>query len=212
GDFAVACARGYDQPASAAGGCWSFGRNIGGTSKWGVIDPLVPTAALVASDAFGTVASMSTSYVAIGSASANTNAGRVWIFGVNKNGVGKFGAITVKNGAGSDLFGTSVSVSGTYIAVGTGKANSGSVTIYEASQGGAEAFGVVKTVVSPVPLTNENFGAACHLNIPYLVVGSPFSSSVSSVTSNAWLFSQNNGGSNQFGNVSMLSTSFISQT
>ena len=118
-------------------------------------------------------------------------------------------------------FGTSVSISGDYAVVGdhyestngTGVNKTdaaGAAYVFKKSQGGAKNWGQIKKIVASDRAYNDRFGSSVAISGDNIVVGAPFddalnaSSEIVENAGSAYVFSKNQGGADNWGQVKKL--------
>lgn len=133
-----------------------------------------------ASDNFGCCVSISGDYIVVGAdgddVGSNSNQGSAYIFLRSGTTWTQQAKITAANGAAGDNFGCSVSISGSYIAVGAKGDDIGANT----NEGSAYFFvrsGVSWTqqdyVVAPTGAADDAFGTSVSISGDYAIVGAP---------------------------------------
>ena len=205
GNYIIVGAENSDCIATDAGAAFIIERNKDGTFE---------TKALVQSETdessqFGTAVSISGSYCAVGAARDDctcTESGRVFLFRRNKDGEWKqFAILERPSEAGGPeagaFFGTSVSLSGSYLAVGSFSddylcTNGGEVYIYKIDKDDNVIFDKLFTSADiPGPVdSDENFGNSVSLSGNYLVVGAPGSDDLCADNGNAYVFEKDGDG------------------
>ena len=206
--------------AGGAGAAFVFGRNQGGTNQWGLVKKLT-AADGAANDQFGTSVSISNTLVAVGSPGATVssvlNCGAVYLYDQNQSGSNLWGLVKKVTAASlvtSQKFGTEVSVNADTLAVGapfetiSNSANAGSAFVFGRNQGGSNQWGqFVKLTLSGVATAGNLFGGAVSLSGDNLLVGA-LGVDFTGVTDTgaAYLYSRNQGGTNQWGLVKQLTS------
>jgi hypothetical protein len=200
--------------------------NTGGVNNWGLIrtldHPPVPAFASAGGDRFGHAVSLSWPRLLIGAPGAEgvnrgttvLNAGRAYLFEINTGGVNTWGleaelfpgTVLAEGVAGAEA-GTSVSLDGSLAAVGApGEAtDSGSITLYERNDSGANAWGTLRKITDPAGAAGDRFGSSVSLRGPRLAVGTPGSDFISDDSGGVCIFRQNLGGADQWKLESRLS-------
>ena len=206
-----------------AGAAYVFSRNEGGANSWGLTKQLDnPFAANV--DQFGYSVAIDGNTIAIGSrldddpSRAGSNHGSVSIFDRNLGGAAHWGHRTTfyadsPVGAG-DRFGSSLALENDTVVVGTpgfGGGNSGAVFVHQRHAGGNNTWGIVKQLEGSDPQTGDRFGTKVSLSNGVLAVGNPFddqadpsTGTIARNSGSVFLFSQNEGGVNNFGQVAQF--------
>ncbi len=230
-----------------AGAAYVFHRNKGGTDNWGFVKKLTGEDAgingRVVADGLGWCASVSGDVIVVGvdgqdysiaGADKAGSSGAAYIFHRNEGGADNWGFVKKLTGelAGNlgrfsgDYFGTSVSVFGDVLAVGTSDHDydsslfskldaSGAVYIFNRNKGGADNWGFVKKITGSEAGINgrvkgNGFGIAVSVSDGILVVGayghSYDSNGANKILSTgaAYVFYQNKGGVDNWGFVKKL--------
>ncbi|TAD88167.1 MAG: hypothetical protein EAY75_05535, partial [Bacteroidetes bacterium] len=202
-------------------------RNISGT--WTEIKKLV-AADRAASDRFGYSVAISGNTVVVGAylededaAGMNTatDAGAAYIFNKDKGGANNWGEVkklVASDRAADDQFGYSVAISGTTVVVGAyfededaAEANTalqaGAAYVFSKDQDGVDNWGQVKKLVAGDRAVNDQFGTSVAISGGTVVVGASrededaSGGSTSTDAGSAYIFSQNEGGANNWGQV-----------
>lgn len=140
--------------------------------------------------------------------------GAVYIYERNQGGADEWQLVrkvTVPDGANSDHFGFSVSLSGSMLAVGAPDNNehgsdAGLVYIFERNLGGADQWGLLCKVASANLSAGDHFGYSVSLDLNLLAVGA-YGDKPSAVGSGAAYVFHMNKGSSWFGQVAQLQAS-----
>jgi hypothetical protein len=202
------------------GSAYLFSRNQGGVNNWGEVRKLTASDG-AAFEQFSNSISLSGDSLAVGAESdqigANTNQGSAYLFSRNQGGVNNWGEVkklTASDGAVFDSFGTSLSLSGDSLAVGalgdTIDANfvQGSVYLFSRNQGGVNNWGLVKKITASDGAVNSNFGSSASLSGDSLAVGALVHDvGTNTNQGSAYIFSRNQGGANNWGEVKNLTAS-----
>ena len=116
--------------------------------------------------------------------------------------------LTLQNGALSDNFGHSVSLSGDTLAVGSpfqkigDNEKQGSVTLFSRNQGGAEQWGQIATLTATDGAADDIFGFSVSLFGDTLAVGAPGDSIITNTKQGSvTLFQRNFGGADNWGEL-----------
>ncbi len=121
----------------------------------------------------------------------------------------QFKKLVPADGHISDEFGYAVGISGDTIVVGARftdefGVNSGSAYVFARNQGGADQWGFVKKLLATGGAGNDQFGSAVSISGNVISVGAPFADAPASDSGAAFVFIQNQGGSNFWGQVKKL--------
>ena len=215
----VTGAYGDDDNGSNAGAAYISERSNEGSDGWGYdgVKKLLPSDG-AASDNFGYSVSICEDTVVVGAYlddDNGTNSGSVYIFQRDFGGVDNWGQvtkITPDDGAASDYFGYSVSISGDIVAVGSYQdddngTNSGSVYVFYRSQGGFNNWGQVKKITPADGAAYDYFGRAVAYKGVALIVGAPGDDDNGSGSGSAYVFEIYHGGEDNWGQVNKLTAS-----
>ncbi len=169
GNYAVVGAYADDDNGTNSGAAYIFERN-GGT--W-IQQAKITAADGTTSDYFGISVSISGVYVIVGSSSANDYTGSAYIFERSGGNWIQQAKITATDGAASDYFGSSVSISGNYAIVGASGDDdnghySGSAYIFERS--GSVWFQRTK-IRADDGAAYDSFGSSVSISGNYAIVG-----------------------------------------
>lgn len=173
-----------------------------------------------AEDQFGNAVAANGDLIVVGAREAdvggNLSQGAAYLFGRDAGGAGNWGLIKkllASDGARGAGFGSSVSLSGNWLAVGAlyddaPNPNQGSVYVFERNAGGAENWGQVKKLTASDGAASDFFGVSVSLDQEVIVVGA----SGADVAGNgnqgaAYVFARNASGSNNWGMVQKLTAS-----
>ncbi|MFN8354784.1 MAG: hypothetical protein U0Y10_10070 [Spirosomataceae bacterium] len=203
---------------SAAGSAYVFSRDQGGSNNWGQVKKLVASDR-AADDQFGVSVAISGTTVVVGAFRES-----VYIFSRDQGGSNNWGQvkkIVASDRAIGDNFGISVAISGTTVVVGAYLENedaaglntrtaAGSAYLFSQDQGGGNNWGQVKKLVAADRATNDRFGISVAISGTTVVVGAYLEdedaagATTLSAAGSAYVFSQNQGGSNNWGQVKKL--------
>ena len=197
-----------------AGAAYVYERNQGGANAWGEVAKLTASDG-AATDAFGWSVAIDGDTIVVGAYRNDTgasNAGKAYAFERNQGGANAWGEIATMQGTGAamdDQFGYSVAVSGTIVAVGAHRADtlgtdSGTVFIFVRNQGGPGNYGQFAQVDASDGAADDFFGRAVAFEGTTLVVGALGSDEIALDTGAAYVFDQNLGGANNFGEAAKI--------
>lgn len=153
-------------------------------------------------------------------AADSNSRGRVYVYARDQGGAGQWGLVTrllSPNSTppnGTNRFGTSISIWGSddktrgeTIAVSSGQQHPGHVFLFGRDAGGANNWGQIVDLESPVGEGSSHFGASLHLHSNELLVGDSDAKTQIGVTAGAvYVYHQQTGGSNNWGFKQKLST------
>lgn len=201
-------------PSNARGSAYVFERNSGGANNWGEVKKLTASDG-AALDNFGSSVAISGNTAVVGAfiddIGATVNQGSVYVFERNNGGANNWGElrkITASDGSALDQFGWSVAIDGNLMVVGAfvddvgTNNNQGSAYVYERNTGGANNWGQVKKLVSADGAAADYFGVSVAIDLDTVIVGAS-NDQVGSNTyqGSAYIFKQNAGGTNNWGQV-----------
>src|ERR1700693_3721826 len=210
GDTAVV---GAYQKNSSTGAAYIFERNQGGADNWGQVKELTASDA-AQGDEFGREVAINGGTVIVGAPFKNSSTGAAYIFERNQGGAENWGQVselTASDGAQGDQFGNQVAIDAGTVAIGAALKNSstGAVYIFERSnQGGVENWGQVQELTASDGAPNDLFGISSAIFADTVVVGA---SGHSFGTGSVYVFSRNEGGAENWGQVQELTASDAAQ-
>ena len=221
---AVGAPHGIVGGVNAAGAVYLFDQNQTGPGQWGLVKKLT-LANAATSDAFGSSVSLSGDNLVVGAPLVDltnaVNGGATFIYSRNLTGSNQWGLVkklTLASAAINDQFGTSVSLSGDNLVAAApyldlpGTTDSGAAYVFSRNQGGAEQWGLVKQLALTNPVTADHFGSSVAMDADTIVVGVPQQDGTNGVDYGAaYLFKQNQGGSNVWGQVDKLLPATVGQ-
>jgi hypothetical protein len=201
-------------PLGSAGKVYLFERDQNGVNQWGQTKRLIGTN-VNAGDTFGTSVALSGDTLAVGSplvdVGASGDVGGIFVFGRNQTGAGQWGLvrrIIVTNAPVGDRLGISVSISGDNLAAGAPLADfgafgdAGAAYVFNRNLNGADQWGLVKKFTLTNAFAADHFGNSVSISDDSLVIGVPLADSPgTNDAGGAYLYQQNQGGSNQWGQV-----------
>ncbi len=201
---------------SGAGAAYIFARNQGGANNWGLVTKITASDG-AAFDYFGISVSINGATVVVGAFyddDKGTNSGSAYIFKRDQGGANQWGQvtkITASDGALGDWFGESVSISGDTVVVGASGDNgiggfqTGAAYIFKRDQGGANQWGQVTKITASDSAADDYFGDSVSISGDTVVVGSDDSNR--SAAGAAYIFTRDQGGTNQWGQVTKITAS-----
>jgi FG-GAP repeat/PEP-CTERM motif len=195
GDTAIIGAFGDDDNGGNAGAAYIFANDGSG---WAQISKLTPTTS-DAGDKFGATVSISGNTAVVGArydADKGDAAGAAYIFQDDGSGWSQAFKLLANDGASSDLFGCSVSISDTTAIVGArldddGGTDSGSAYIFE--KNGASWSQVAKLTASDGN-TSDNFGHSVSISGNAAIVGAYANDDTDSDSGSAYVFENDGSG------------------
>jgi hypothetical protein len=120
--------------------------------------------------------------------------------------------LTASDGAANASFGTAVSISGNFAAVGASSAQSGkgAVYIYAQNQGGADQWQQVRKITVADGQAYDHFGYSVSLSGDTLAVGAPQNDEYGTDAGMVYVFERNLGGADQWGLLCKVGTTQLS--
>ena len=120
--------------------------------------------------------------------------------------------LTASDKTDDDYFGSSVAVFGDVVVVGasvadSGGTNRGQAYVFSKDQGGANNWGLVKILTASDKTDDDYFGSSVTVSGDVVVVGSFWADSGGYNRGQAYVFSKDQGGANNWGQVKILSAS-----
>lgn len=205
-----------------------FEKDLGGSNNWGFVKKITGSDTLTG-DSFGEVMASSGGTVVVGAGGNNNQQGAAYVFERNQGGANNWGEVkklTASDGkAGSAGFNPAnrqmaVAISGSTIVMGTSNEARdvdgipgiglndfavGSAYIFERNQGGSNAWGEVKKLVSSTPAAFDFYGTSVAIRGDLIIVGVPRGTfNIVTIGGSAFLYQRNVGGSNNWGETAQL--------
>ena len=218
GDTAVIGAHYDGDGGTLSGSAYVFSRNLGGADNWGQVAKLTASDA-AASDFFGISVSVDGDTAVIGAYrndDAGLNSGSAYVFSRNQGGADNWGQVvklTASDAAAGDIFGYSVSVDGDTAVIGAVYANddgglsSGSAYVFSRHQGGADNWGQVSKLTADDAARGDSFGNSVSVDGDTAVIGAVADRDAGRLSGSAYVFSRNQGGADNWGQVTKLTAS-----
>jgi hypothetical protein len=214
GDFVIIGAPGEDNGAFDRGSAYIFYKDEGGSNNWGQKVKLIASDA-DASDQFGMAVDIDGDIALVGARfedSNGQNAGAAYVFYRSQDGTNNWTEvkkILASDGDQDDDFGHSVGVHGNYIIIGApgeddGVFSAGAAYIYYRHSGGNDQWGEVKKITANDAATKDNFGAAVGITDGFVIVGAFGEDSMADDAGAAYIYDQNEGSTNNWGQVAKI--------
>ncbi|MBX3277331.1 MAG: FG-GAP repeat protein, partial [Acidobacteria bacterium] len=209
GDTVVVGAIGDDFGSGAA---YIYERNKGvmgpEADNWGEVKKLMGSGE-ASFDRFGHSVSISGDTVVVGAYFDDSLRGAAYIYERNKGGADNWGEVkklSASDGAASEFFGWSVSISADTVVVGAYGDDSvkGSAHIYERNKGGTDNWGEVKKLTASDGEVGDQFGYSVSISVDTVLVGAIGDDSVRGA---AYIYERNKGGADNWGEVKKLTAS-----
>ncbi len=194
--------------ASGRGSAYIFERNKGGANLWGEVTKLTASDG-EENDQFGNAVSISVDTIVVGASADDANRGGAYVFERNQGGADLWGQVTkltASDGAASDSFGQSVSISGDTIVVGAlvNDAFKGGAYVFGRNQGGADIWGQVTKLTASDRAGGDRFGISVSISGDTILVGAVGDDSF---RGSGYVFGRNQGGTDNWGEITKLTAS-----
>ena len=214
GETAIVGAYGDDDNGDNSGSAYIFSRNQGGTDNWGEVKKLLAGDGATG-DYFGHSVSISSDTAIVGACwddDHGDNSGSAYIFSRDHGGPNNWGQVKkllAGDGATGDYFGNSVSISGETAIVGAygddDTANdSGSAYIFSRDHGGPDNWGQVQKLTANDAAVYDYFGNSVSISGETAIVGAYKDDDNGKDSGSAYIFSRNQGGADNWGQVQKL--------
>lgn len=188
------------------GAVYVYNRNQGGADAWGQQQILADSSGS-SGDLFGTAVDIYLDQAAIGAPGASSGAGAVYIFRRTVDPATQaepWQQVQRKTQSGSGALGSSVAINSGQLLAGAPTTNgSGRAYIFYRNLGGADNWGVVKTLPSTSPAAGDAYGTAVDLHAGRAAVGAPGAGSQRGAV---YLYAVNQGGTDNWGQVRAITT------
>jgi cysteine-rich repeat protein len=160
-------------------------------------------------EAFGLSVAIDGLYAIVGASSASTGTGAAYIYKRDMTGWSYLTKITASDGALSDLFGGSVSISGDYAIVGAHYNdapfnNQGAVYIFKKDEGGLDNWGQIIKFTSGDAAADDELGLSVSISGDYAIAGAGRHDSQKGT---AYVLKKDEGGADNWGLIKELTAS-----
>jgi len=210
GDTALVGADNNDDDGANSGSAYIFERNNSGADNWGEVKKLTASDG-AAGDIFGYSVGLSGDTALVGAWGDDSGQGAAYLFERNTGGVDNWGEVaklTASDGAASDSFGSSVSLSGDTALVGAPYNDTfGSAYIFKRNSGGVDNWGQTKIITASDSAAGDEFGSSVALSGDTALVGAYFDDDDGANSGSAYIFERNDGGADNWGEVKKLTAS-----
>jgi gliding motility-associated-like protein len=191
-----------------SGSAYVYYQNQGGANNWGLVKKITPSDG-ASSDGFGYL-DLDGDILVVGALNKSSCDGAVYVYYKNQGGTDNWGQvkkITPPNSSSLPTFGLGISISGDNLAVGSYyESGGGYVYVYNKNQGGVNNWGLIKRFKGSTVSSGYWFSVAVALENDVLVVGAGGNGS-SGGNGRAYVFKQNQGGTNNWGQTQILTAS-----
>jgi hypothetical protein len=196
-----------------SGQVYVFYRNQGGPDNWGQVRNLSIPA--ISGNQFGYSVAVSGDTAIVGSVGVNSGGvgrGEAYIFYRNQGNPDNWGQVAILSAsdkADNDHFGNSVAISGDTVVVGAYNANSGGpdrgqAYIFSRNQGGTDNWGQVAILYASDKVDYDYFGCSVAVSGDTALVGARFANSGGTDMGQAYIFSRNQGGTDNWGQFKII--------
>ena len=217
GDYLVVGADGEDGAGTNRGAAYLYYRNQGGADNWGQLFKLTADDA-ADNNKFGYRVDIRGDFVVVGSpysAGAGTNRGAAYLYYRNQGGAdnwGQFRKILPSDPANDVWFGSAVSIDGDLLVIGVawddgGGTNRGAAYLFGRNQGGADNWGQFKKLIASDARDNDFFGFDVKVDGDFVLAGALFSGGGGTERGQVYIFSKNEGGTDNWGEAQILRAS-----
>jgi hypothetical protein len=214
GDYALVGAESEDGAGAERGAAYLFYRNQGGADNWGELKKIVASDA-GNDDVFGYSVAIDGDYLVVGADredGAGTNRGAAYLFYRNQGGADNWGQLfklTADDAVDNNLFGYRVDIKGDFVLVGSpysagAGTNRGSAYLFYRNQGGADNWGQFRKILPSDPANDVWFGSSLSIDGDLLVIGSAWDDTDGTNRGAAYLFSRNQGGADNWGELKKI--------
>ncbi len=196
-----------------------FNRNEGGADMWGQVFKIIPRDNME-NDFFGTSIAVSGNTIAVGAHGDDENgedAGVVYVFYQDEYSIedwGRIQKIIPDDGSAGDWFGYAVALDGDTLVVGSPYSDiapvddCGAAYIFYRNEGGENNWGQISKIYSSDRNLNDMFGNSVSVSSETVVCGAPLAGNYAEIsTGAAYIFHQNEGGPDMWGEVTKLNSS-----
>ena len=201
----------------SSGSAYVFSRDQGGANNWGQVAKLCASDA-AAWDQFGSRTAISGDTIVVGADNDNDageRSGSAYVFSRDAGGANNWGQVAklcASDAVAGDWFGWFVAISGDTIVVGAygdddAGEGSGSAYVFSRDQGGPNNWGQVAKLCASDAAAGDRFGVSVAISGDTLVIGAGLDDDAGNNSGSAYVFSRNEGGPNNWGQVTKLCAS-----
>jgi hypothetical protein len=217
GAYALVGAPGVDGNGTNSGAAYLFLQSQGGLDGWGQIKKLVASDA-DAEDVFGVSVAISGDYALVGAegeGGSGSKRGAAYLFYRNQGGADNWGEIkkiVASDAANDDMLGYSVAIDGDYLVVGADRedgagTNRGAAYLFYRNQGSADNWGQLKKLAASDAHNDDFFGFDVKVDGDFVLSGALYSGGGGTERGQVYLFSKNEGGTDNWGEAQILRAS-----
>jgi hypothetical protein len=217
GDTIIVGSDGEDGAGSDRGAAYVFLKDEGGADNWGQVIKLVAPDPEDAAQ-FGFAVALDGDVAIVGAPRMDgdgTDRGEAYVFSRDQGGVGAWGLVkTIAASAPSDSswFGNSVDVDGALAVVGEAwndgpGTNRGAAYVFGRDEGGADNWGQIERLAPSDPHDSDFFGFSVAVSGSNVLVGAAWASASGTERGQVYLFSKDEGGTDNWGEAQRLRAS-----
>ena len=208
---------GEDGAGTDRGAAYIFAKDQGGVDNWGQVAKVV-SADPGNGDRFGYSVSLAGDFAVVGAPKEDadgTDRGAAYMFARDLGGLDAWGLVKrLEPGTPSDnsWFGNSVAIEGSLAVVGAawedgGGTDRGAAYVFSRDAGGADLWGQIKQLVASDRTDGDFFGYSVNLNGANVVIGASWAEGGGTERGQAYVFSKDEGGVDNWGEVQRLRAS-----
>ena len=217
GDYAVIGAGGENGSGTNQGAAYIFYRNQGGADNWGQLKKIVASDK-ADNDGFGYCVSIDGATIIVGADGedgAGTDRGAAYVFSKDQGGTDNWGQVAKIVAADAhdvDQFSYAVTLHGDLALVGSpgedgAGTDRGAAYLFSRDLGGTDAWGLVKRIVPSDETDNSWFGNSVSVDGSLALIGSAWQDVGGTNRGAAYIFSQSQGGADNWGQIKKLNAS-----
>jgi len=210
----IAGSDGEDGAGTDRGAAYIFAKDVGGTDNWGQVVKLVSTDP-GDSDRFGYAVALEGDFAVVGAPREDgdgADRGAAYLFSRDLGGTDAWGLtkrLAPADPTDDSWFGNALDVDGSLAVVGSawddgGGTNRGAVYVFGRDVGDADLWGQIKKLVASDINDGDFFGYSVDLNGADLVIGASWAEGGGTERGQAYFFSKDEGGANNWGEAQRL--------
>ncbi len=214
GDTLIVGADGEDGIGQDRGAAYVFTKDEGGVDNWGEAVKLVSGSPADA-DQFGYAVAIDGGYALVGSPredGAGGDRGAAYLFHRDMGGVGAWGLVkklVASSPSDSSWFGASVAIDGALAVIGEawsdeGGNNRGAAHVFGRDHGGADNWGPMKKLTASDAANASFFGYSVSVSATTVAVGAAFAKAGGTERGQAYVYAQDEGGTDNWGEIQRL--------
>ncbi|MCP4540894.1 MAG: DUF11 domain-containing protein, partial [Chloroflexi bacterium] len=202
-----------DNANGLAGAAYVYYRDQGGPDNWGLLKQLTASDG-AASDWFGYSIAIDGDTIVVGARTDDASQGSAYVFYRDQGGADNWGEVvklTASDGAASEQFGASAAIYSDTIVIGAYGDDDyrGAAYVFYRGQGGADNWGEVTKLTASDGVDHNSFGIVVSVYSDTVVVGANGEDSNGNNSGATYVYGQNVGGADNWGQVKKLLPSDI---